>query len=108
VWIVVAVLLAVFVLPDQWDVPVVALGVMIEVVETFVWIRLLGRVPVATGPDTLIGADARVTRACNPIGEVQVRGEAWRARCQPGADAGQRVRVRAREGITLVVEPAEP
>ena len=106
VWIVVAVLLAVFVLPDQWDVPAVALGVMIEAAETFVWIRVLGRVPVASGAETLIGADGRVTQACNPIGEVRVRGEAWRALCRRGADVGQQVRVLGRDGITLVVEPA--
>ena len=107
-WFILAILLAVFVLPDPWDWPVIALGAMIEVAETFVWIRLLHRVPVAAGPEMLIGADARVTQTCNPIGEVRVRGEAWRARCEPGAAAGQRVRVIAREGITLVVEPAEP
>jgi len=106
VWLILAVLLAVFVLPDQWDLPVVALGAVIEVAETFAWIRLLSRVPVATGPETLIGSDARVTRACNPIGEVQVRGEAWRALCVQGADVGERVRVLGREGITLLVEPA--
>ncbi len=104
-WLIVAVLLAVLVLPDQWDLPVVALGAMVEVAETFVWIRLLSRVPVATGPETLIGAVARVTRDCNPIGEVQVRGESWRALCRRGADIGQRVRVLGREGITLLVEP---
>jgi membrane-bound serine protease (ClpP class) len=104
--LILAVLLAVFVLPEQWDLPVVALGAMIEVAETFVWIRLLSRVPVATGPETLIGAVARVTRACDPIGEVQVRGESWRAFCRRGADVGQLVRVLGREGITLLVEPA--
>jgi membrane-bound serine protease (ClpP class) len=106
VWIVVAILLAVFVLPDPWGLPVVGLAVVVEIVETFVWIRLLRRVPASAGAEALIGAVARVTAACRPIGEVRVNGETWRARCDAGADAGQRVRVRGRDGITLVVEPA--
>jgi len=106
VWIVVAVLLAMFVIPAPWGWPVIGLAVVIEIVETFVWIRLLRRVPARAGAEALIGAVARVTRSCRPIGEVRVNGEVWRARCDVGADAGQRVRVRARDGITLVVEPA--
>lgn len=105
-WIVAAVLLALFVLPSPWGWPAIGLGVVIEIVETFVWIRLLQRVPARAGAEVLIGALARVTRACRPIGEVRVNGETWRARCDAGADAGQRVRVRGRDGLTLVVEPA--
>ncbi|MGH2402595.1 MAG: NfeD family protein, partial [Candidatus Limnocylindria bacterium] len=105
-WIVVAVLLAIFVLPSPWGWPLIGLAVVIEIVETFIWIRLLRRVPASAGAEALIGAMARVTRACRPIGEVRVAGEVWRATCEVGADEGQRVRVRGRDGITLVVEPA--
>lgn len=102
----VAILLAVFVLPAPWGWPAIGLAVVIEVVETLLWIRFLRRLPARAGTEALLGATARVTRACRPIGEVRVSGERWRARCDAGADAGQRVRVLGREGITLVVERA--
>ena len=105
VWVIGAILLAVFVLPYPWDWPVIGIAAIVEAAETFLWIRLLRRVPVMAGPEALLGSAARVTRACHPIGEVWVRGEIWRARCDAGANTGQRVRVQAREGITLVVEP---
>jgi membrane-bound serine protease (ClpP class) len=105
VFIIAAFLLAVFVLPHPWGVVAVGVAIVAEAVETAFWIRLLRRVPVTAGPETLLGADARVTRACRPIGEVRVNGELWRARCRDGADAGQRVRVEARDGLTLVVRP---
>jgi membrane protein implicated in regulation of membrane protease activity len=46
-----------------------------------------------------------VTR-CAPLGQVRLQGELWRARCEEGADPGERVRVRALDGLTLVVERA--
>ena len=104
--VVAAVLLAVFVLPDPWGWPVVALAVLFEIVETSFWIRVLRRVPVRAGPEALIGSPARVVRTCRPLGEVRVQGEVWRARCEAGADEGQQVLVRSRDGLTLVVEPA--
>jgi len=33
-----------------------------------------------------------------------VRGEVWNARCDGGAEVGERVRVRGLEGLTLLVE----
>jgi membrane-bound serine protease (ClpP class) len=37
-------------------------------------------------------------------GWVSVRGELWRARSETPLHAGERVRIRAVEGLTLVVE----
>jgi membrane protein implicated in regulation of membrane protease activity len=101
-----AVLLAVYVLPDVWDVPVIAVAAVIEVAETFFWIRLSRRGRVKMGPETLLGATAVVVAPCRPTGQVRVEGELWRARCEDGADAGELVHVRALEGLTLVVERA--
>ena len=105
-FVVAAILLAIFVLPNPWGWAVIALAVLFEIVETSFWIRVLGRVPVRSGPEALIGRSARVVRACRPVGEVRVQGEVWRARCEVGADEGDRVLVRSRDGLTLVVEPA--
>ncbi len=44
----------------------------------------------------------------NPEGYIRIRGERWRARPGPGLariESGQRVRVLAEEGLTLLVEP---
>lgn len=105
-FVVIAILLAVFVLPAPWGWVAVVLGIAVEVAETIIWMRLLRRHPTSVGSDALIGATARTVTACQPIGEVNVRGETWRARCNAGAAADAPVRIRARDGITLVVEPA--
>lgn len=102
------VLLAVFVVPAPWSVPVIGLALVVEVAETLFWMRRSRRGSAKAGPETMIGEVARVVTACDPIGEVRFHGELWRARCEPNADIGQRVRVAAREGLTLVVEHAEP
>jgi membrane protein implicated in regulation of membrane protease activity len=104
--LVAAVLLAVFVLPDVWDVPIVAAAAVVEVAETAFWVWLSRRRRVQMGPETLIGATAEVVSACRPEGQVRVQGELWRARCDEGADPGERVRVQGREGLTLLVERA--
>jgi membrane protein implicated in regulation of membrane protease activity len=51
-----------------------------------------------------VGAAAEVVEPCFPDGWVRVGGELWRARCEVGAGVGARVRVRAVDGLTLVVE----
>jgi membrane-bound serine protease (ClpP class) len=104
VFIVAGVLLAIFVLPAPWGWAAVGLGIGAEVVETIVAMRLLRRRPPGAGSEALIGAVGRAISACRPMGEMRVRGEVWRARCEAGADPGDRVRITAREGATLVVE----
>jgi membrane protein implicated in regulation of membrane protease activity len=101
-----AVLLAVYVLPDGWDVPVIAVAAVIEVAETLFWIWLSRRGRVKVGPETLLGMTAEVVTPCRPMGQVRLQGELWRARCEEGADTGELVLVRALEGLTLVVERA--
>ena len=92
------------VLPPVWDAPVVAAAAVIEIGETFFWVRLSGRARVKMGPETLVGETAEVVTPCRPSGQVKLQGELWQARCDEGADVGERVRVRALEGLTLVVE----
>ena len=57
------------------------------------------------GADALIGQRALVAADCRPVGQVRLVGELWQARCDPGADVGDEVIVRALDGLTLVVEP---
>ena len=101
-----AILQAVFVLPAPWGIPVVAVAAVVEVAETLFWIWLSRRGKVTMGPETLVGAVAEVVTPCVPLGQVRLQGELWRARCEEGAEPGERVRVRALDGLTLVVERA--
>lgn len=98
------VVLAIFVFPDGWEVPVIIGFGLLEIAETtFTW-RLSQMWAPRVGPEALIGARGRAITDCRPSGTVRVQGEAWQARCEDGVDAGNPVRVVARERLTLVVE----
>ena len=102
--LVVGILLAVFVLPEPWGYAAVAGGGLVEVGEAWFWLHWSHRRRPAVGAEALVGLVATVVEPCRPDGRVKVRGELWRAHCEQGADPGASVRVRAVEGLTLVVE----
>ena len=67
--------------------------------------------PVRTGPEELIGALAEARTSLAPEGQVWIEGALWRARLSGGSGRvaiGDRVRVEAIEGLTLVVTPEPP
>ena len=101
-----AILLAIFVLPPAWRIPVVLAGGAIEVGESIFWIWLSKRRRPSVGVETLVGASATVVTPCRPLGQVRVQGELWQARCDDGADPGDEVRVESVKGLTLIVSPA--
>ncbi len=76
----------------------------IEVGEIYFWIRFLSRYRVTTGAEGMVGEKGEVIATCDPLGRVRVRGEIWNARCEGGAEQGERVVVAAVDGLTLVVE----
>jgi membrane-bound serine protease (ClpP class) len=103
-----AVLLVVFApVPSPWNVVIIGVACVLEVVEIVVlrrWSRRLDRrTKKTTGPEALIGAPARVIQACRPDGMVHVHGELWEAHCDSGADIGDTVRVKSLDGLRLVV-----
>jgi membrane-bound serine protease (ClpP class) len=100
-----AVLLALFVIRGPWGLVLVGLAAIVEIGETFFWIRLSRCRRVRAGAEALIGARAQVVSPCRPLGRVRVVGELWRARCEAGAEPGATVRIVGREGLTLLVEP---
>jgi membrane-bound serine protease (ClpP class) len=101
---VIAVILAVFVVPAPWGLVLVGVAAVVEIGETFFWIWLSQRHRVKMGAETMLGARAEVVAPCRPDGQVRIQGELWRARCKGGADPGDRVRVVERDGLTLLVE----
>jgi membrane-bound serine protease (ClpP class) len=101
---VVAVILAILVVPAPWGLVVVGVAGIVEIGESYIWMRISRRHRIKVGAETLIGSVAEVTAACRPDGHVRIQGELWRARCEDGADPGERVRVVARNDLTLLVE----
>ncbi|MEO8291340.1 MAG: NfeD family protein [Gaiellaceae bacterium] len=100
-----AIVLALFVVPPPWGLVLVGAAGVVEIGETYFWIRLSRRRRIQAGAETLIGALAEVVSPCRPDGQVRVQGELWRTHCEAGADVGETVRVVAREALTLLVEP---
>jgi membrane protein implicated in regulation of membrane protease activity len=103
-----AILLVLFVsFPSPWNVVVLAVACVLEVVEIALlrrWSKRLDRRTArTTGSEAMIGQSAEVVEACRPMGMVQLQGELWEARCEGGAQAGETVRIKSVEGLTLIV-----
>lgn len=89
----------------------IALGVISAVSFYFVARKVVAahRQPrVRTGTEEIVGAEAEVRSSIDPAGQVRLGGALWSARLAAGAAAarpGDRVRVEAVDGLTLVVRP---
>lgn len=62
---------------------------------------------VVTGTEAMIGEIGIARTPLGPDGKVFVHGELWNATAKAALPEGTRVRVRAVEGLRVVVEPAE-
>jgi membrane protein implicated in regulation of membrane protease activity len=100
----IAIVLAILVLPTPWNVLVLALGLIAEAGEVTFGIWYSRRRRATTGTESMVGETAKVVEACRPEGRVSYKGERWEAVCAEGADIGERVRIKAVDGLTLVVE----
>ncbi len=83
--LVVALLLAFFVLDAPWSVLVVVGALVLEVGEIVFWFWYSRRRNVQVGAETLIGRPGVVITQCRPLGQVRVGGEIWAARCESGS-----------------------
>ena len=101
----IALLLAIFLLPSPWGFVVVTVALVIDVLEVTVGLWYSKRRRATVGTDALVGAKGVAVAELLPEGQVKVNGEIWRARCEVGCDAGTAVVVRAVDGLTLEVEP---
>jgi len=102
----IAVLLAIFVLPAPWGLVAVAVAATIEVTETLVFLWWSRRKGATVGVESLVGKKGIVVTGLWPEGQVRVSGELWRARYRGGCEVGAAVIVRAVDGLVLEVEPA--
>jgi membrane-bound serine protease (ClpP class) len=94
-----------FFLPDPWRIVFLVVALFVEVGEIFLWIKFLRRYRVTTGSEGMLGERAQAISALDPEGRVRLRGEIWNARASDSVAEGAEVRVKAVEGLTLVVEP---
>lgn len=102
----IALLLAIFVLPSPWGVAVVALGAALDIGETVAFIWWSKRRRATVGVEALVGKVGVAASDLWPEGQVKIAGELWRARCSGGCEAGTNVVVRSVDGLTLVVDPS--
>ncbi len=101
----IALVLAIFVLPAPWGLIAVVVAGAIDVAETFVFMWWSKRRRPSVGVNALVGKAGVATSELWPEGQVKVEGEIWRARCEGGCSVGTKIVVRAVDGLTLVVDP---
>ena len=100
-----AVVLALTVIPSPWGVLTVIGAALVDVAETAFFVRWSKRRRAAVGVETLVGRPGVVVRALTPRGQVKVDGEVWEARAEHDLLSGDEIVVRAVDGLVLDVEP---
>jgi membrane-bound serine protease (ClpP class) len=89
----------------------IALGILSGVTFYFVTRKVWDahrNEPVRTGTEELVGSEAEARSSIDPTGHAWLAGTIWSARLADGASparAGDRVKVEAVDGLTLVVRP---
>jgi len=94
-----AILLLVFVVPWKWGAALIVSAAIIEVGQTWFWLRWTRRGRPKVGAEAMVGERGEVTED----GWVRVHGELWRAR-GTALEPGRTVRVTGVDGLTLIVE----
>jgi len=100
---------------SDWAGPgLITLGVLSLITAYFVGRKVWAahkEQPIRAGHEELVGAEAEVRTSLDPEGQVWIEGALWRARLAGGGEPprpGDRVRVEAVEGLTLVVASESP
>jgi membrane-bound serine protease (ClpP class) len=101
----IALLLAIFLLPSPWGFVVVLVAAVIDLTEIGIGLWWSRRRRATVGGEALIGATGVAIGDLWPAGQVKVNGEIWGARCEGGCDTGTSIVVRGVDGLTLEVEP---
>jgi membrane-bound serine protease (ClpP class) len=98
------ILLAVFVVPWPWGIATVLAGGLLDIAESLALLRWSKRRRSTVGVEALVGRTAVVATPS----QVRVAGELWEARSAEPLRSGDRVVVRAIDGLTLEVSPLSP
>ena len=100
----VAGLIALFLLGLPWGLVALVGALCLEILEYFGWKRFLRRYRLRSGPETLVGRTATVVDDVDPVGRVRLDGEFWNARAEVPVREGETVRIAGIDGLTLEVE----
>ena len=100
--------------PHNLQIIVMAAVSVVTFVICMIWIRpkleSLRRAKIQrTNADRLIGMEGVVIVPVNPVegkGQVKVEGQVWSAKAERAISEGTKVKVRAIEGVKLIVDPA--
>jgi membrane-bound serine protease (ClpP class) len=101
----VSLLIAFFVVPDGWTLPVIVVGVVIELTETGFVLWWSQRRKASVGVEALVGRRAVAVARLEPSGQVKLDGELWQAQSTRPVERGQEVVVQEVDGLTLRVSP---
>jgi membrane protein implicated in regulation of membrane protease activity len=104
VLIVIAILLAIFFLPQPWGLLAVVVAGVVETAESLLFVWWSQRRRARVGVETLVGRTAVAVSALAPRGQVKIDGELWEARSDGLVESGTEVVVKDVEGLTLLVE----
>jgi membrane-bound serine protease (ClpP class) len=99
-------ILALVFLPWPWNAAAIVIAVAWEVSGAVLSIRYSRRGRARVGVETMVGTTASVITPLMPDGQVRVNGEIWQAHSEHDASVGEKVLIRAVNGLTLEVEPA--
>jgi membrane-bound ClpP family serine protease len=100
----IALALAVFVLPSPWGWIVIVGALLLEIVEIR-WGLRLARARSSVGVQALVGKHAQAATDLDPVGQVLLEGERWRARSTRAVETGTLVEVLSVSGLELAVAP---
>jgi len=106
VLLVLAVLLAIFVLPSPWGLLAIIGAGVVEIAESLALLWWTKRRKARVGIETFVGRTGVALGPLVPVGQVRISGEIWNATSDTSVSRGEEVVVRSVDGLTLVVEPA--
>jgi membrane protein implicated in regulation of membrane protease activity len=104
VLVLIAIALAIFVLPEPWGLVAIVLAAVADVTEVIIFRWWSQRKRARVGVQVLVGKTAVALSALAPRGQVRIDGEIWEARSASPVARGDEVVVRDIDGLTLLVE----
>ena len=102
----IAAILAIIFLDPPWKWVVAGVLLVTDVFEILIWLRWRKRRSI-TGSDTLVDQYGEAVETLDPIGQVKLRGQIWKARANETVARGEWVKVESVEGLTLVVSKSD-
>jgi membrane-bound serine protease (ClpP class) len=105
--IIITLILALLFLPWPWSLVAIGAAAVFEVSLAVFGIGYSRRRRAQVGVQTMVGTLGEAITTLAPRGQVKIDGEIWEARAADGVRAGDTVRVKRVDGLTLEVEPAE-